>query len=189
MIGNISIALTNQDLVNLVEVRKQCRNSIGPVIGIQEFNKTKIVVINDMDSHGGSNYIVGSILLPDSKSMMALIDGDYATFKFLYHQKLANDPQVQEYLVVLLAGLVERNFDYIFYFDSEDPYIFNYLVPALLDYLVENFGLVFYEASDFIQDPKLVCERSVDGWNLPKINNLIRQYKISNKPDSLFISF
>ena len=102
MIGNISIALTNQDLVNLVEVRKQCRNLIGPVMGIQEFNKTKIVVINDMDSHGGSNYIVGSILLPDSKSMIALIDDDYPTFKLLYHQKLQHHLKYVIFLVNLI---------------------------------------------------------------------------------------
>jgi hypothetical protein len=190
MIGNISIALTYQELMSLIDIRNQYRTQLAQT-GQTDFNKTKIVVINDTDSYG-DNYIVGSILLPDSKAMFSLIEGDYEGFQTQYYRKLESDPQIHEYLVVLLAGLIERGFDYIFYFDSEDPQFTNIIASALATYLYfgSRYGISVLSYNDYVMsNPNIVMTSSVNNYYLPRINDEIRQYKLSNKPESLFIEF
>lgn len=189
MIGNISIALTYQELMSLIDIRNQYRTQLAQT-GQTDFNKTKIVVINDTDSYG-DNYIVGSILLPDSKAMFSLIEGNYEGFRTQYYRKLESDPQIHEYLIVLLAGLIERGFDYIFYFDSEDPQFTNVIASALVTYLYSRYGISVLSYTDYylVSDPNIVMTSSVNNYYLPRINDEIRQYKLSNKPESLFVEF
>jgi len=188
MIGNISIALTYQELMSLIDIRNQYRTQLAQT-GKTDFNKTKIVVINDTDSYGDS-YIVGSILLPDSKAMFSLIEGDYEGFQAQYYRKLESDPQIHEYLIVLLAGLIERGFDYIFYFDSEDPQFTNVIASALVTYLYSRYGISVLSYNEYVMsNPNIVMTSSVNNYYLPRINDEIRQYKLSNKPESLFVEF
>lgn len=188
MIGNISIALTYQELMSLIDIRNQYRSQLAQT-GKTDFNKTKIVVINDTDSYGDS-YIVGSILLPDSKAMFSLIEGDYEGFQTQYYRKLESDPQIHEYLVVLLAGLIERGFDYIFYFDSEDPQFTNVIASALATYLHSRYGISILPYNAYVvSNSNIIMISSVNKYYLPRINDEIRRYKLSNKPESLFIEF
>ena len=179
MIGNITIAGDMNELQNLIAVRTQfltsyisnCKSRGIPF----EPHKMKIVVINDTDSCG-DDYIVGSILLPNSRAMFSLIEGDYNTF-------------VQEYLIVLLAGLVERGFDYVFYFDSNDPSIYTPIANTLMQYLNQKFGVIAAFTPTVIMRPDLFLSSSISPQYITSIQNLIQQYKLSNKPASLFIQY
>ena len=43
--------------------------------------KCKVIVVDDFCPSDDSDYVCASILLPDSKSMECLIDGNYAQFE------------------------------------------------------------------------------------------------------------
>lgn len=192
MIGNITIAGDMNELQNLIAIRTQfltsyisnCKSRGIPF----EPHKMKIVVINDTDSCG-DDYIVGSILLPNSRAIFSLIEGDYNTFVQEYYNKLESDPDVQEYIIVLLAGLVERGFDYVFYFDSNDPSIYTPIANTLMQYLNQKFGVVAAFTPTVLMRPDLFLSSSIAPQYITNIQNLIQQYKLSNKPASLFVQY
>lgn len=192
MIGNISIAGDMNQLQTFVMLRNQFMTSYVTECkkrGISFIpNKTKIVVVNDTDSCG-DEYIVGSILLPNSRAMFNLIEGDYNSFCQEYYNKLEYDVDVQEYIVVLLAGLVERGFDYIFYFDNNDPAIWTPIAKALFDYLGMKFGIVGYDVMSYCNNPNLFISPSIVPEKRELVQNTITKYKLSNRPESLFMQF
>lgn len=192
MIGNISVAYNSIDLNNLLQLRQKCIADISEYYRANnmknEITKTKIVVINDVNNLN-DEYIVGSILLPDSRAMFALIEGDYNNFSRMYFERLDNDPDIREYLVVLLAGLIERNFSYIFYFDNDDPNIVYPISNALFSYLKMRFGIYMYTPEMLFNNEFLLISQGIDQSYLPQDQNLINQYKLSNRPKSLFYHF
>lgn len=187
MIGKILMAGDMDELQNLCMVRSafftsyitECKNRGVNFVP----NKLKIVVINDTDSFG-DDYIVGSILLPDSKAMFHLIEGDLLGFMDMYYNKLDNDRDVQEYLIVLIAGLVERGFDYVFYFDNNDYSIWSPIANALQGYLYNKFGLSCVYSNIITCQPQELLSHNVK--SVVNLQNLIRQYKLSKNPEALF---
>ena len=117
MQGTIFLA-TNVAELNYIQA---IRNQTGKT------NKCKIIVADDMYDKRDPNVICASILLPSVSSMTKLIDncGDQTAvqvFQMEYEYKLTNDRDVIEYLAVLIAGVLQYGYDYIFYIDSSnDP--------------------------------------------------------------------
>lgn len=185
MIGKIMVANNMVELQQLIMMRNQFMTSYGEVCKNKGFNfvpnNVKIIILSDTESHS-DDYIVGSILLPNSRAMFNLIEGDYNKFVQEYQYKLNSDPDIQEFIVLLLAGLVEKGFDYIFYFDNDDLSMCNTIGSALFSYLYAKFGVINSNNMNFIEQ-SIIPEKVVD------IENLIRQYKLSNRPESLFIEF
>ena len=192
MIGNISIIGNMNQLQSFIMIRGQFMKSYITECNKNGIafvpNKTKIVVVNDTDSCS-DDYIVGSILLPNSRAMFHLIEGDYNNFCQEYYNKLESHPSVQEYIVVLLAGLMERNFDYIFYFDNDDPSMWTPIAKALFDYLGMKFGVIGYNDSLYYNNPSLFLAQSIAPEKREFVQNIIKQYKLSNRPTSLFMEF
>lgn len=189
MIGNISVAGNANQLNYLINLRTNYIQ--GQVTAYQQKlgdsfkpNKLKIIVIDDM-STCGEDYIIGSILLPNTRALIYLTEGDNNGFAQEYIRKL-EDPNVQEYIVVLLAGLVERNFDYIFYFNNDDPIMIQSIASVLFNYLYQKFGIIVY---DVLSNPATLGMQSIDTNRFMEVQNLIYQYKISNRQPSLFQQF
>ena len=116
MICNVSCAINFEQLNSLIEIRKRFKyeytknlnERTGQNFGIP---KCKIIVVDDMIIKQ-DNYIGGSILLPDARAMYSLIEGDYYSFKADYQNKIYNDVNVREYLIILLSAFFCCNFLY-----------------------------------------------------------------------------
>lgn len=193
MIGNIITAGNMNELQTLIQIRGQYLKSYLEACKEKniriEPHKTKIVVINDTDSCS-DDYIVGSILLPNSRAMFCLIEGDYNSFINEYYSKLDNDPDVQEYIAVLLAGMLERNFDYIFYFDTEDFSMYNSLCKALVYYLNSRYGVVCYSLEDCMDYPNIFITQSIIPEAIANVQNIVNNYRLSNRPTGqLFVQY
>lgn len=189
MIGNISVAGNAVQLQTLINIRanfKQGQSGMYKQKLGDDFkpNKLKIIVLDDM-STCGEDYLIGSILLPNTRALIYLTEGDYNSFTQEYMRKL-EDPSIQEYIVVLLAGLVERNFDYIFYFNNDDPTMVLSMSYVLFGYLYQKFGIIVY---DVLNNPSTLAMQSIDTNRFMEVQNLIYQYKMSNRPPSLFQQF
>jgi hypothetical protein len=193
MIGNIMVAGNATELQFLINYKgtylqayaEACKNS-----GVnQEIHHTKIVVVNDIEG-SGDDYIVASILLPNSRAMFFLIDEDYNNFVYEYYNKLDNDPDIQEYIAVLLAGMLERNFDYILYFDNDDAKMWMPICKALVDYLYSRFGVLCYGIGDIRSNPQLLLSQGIIPECVVKVQDIVNRYKLSNRPnDQLFIQY
>lgn len=192
MIGNITMARNMNELQTLIQSKYTFMNNYIELCKskgatIEKPHKTKIVVINDTNSCG-DEYIVGSILLPNSRAMFHLIEGHTNDFVYEYYNKLMYDSEIQEYIAVLLAGLLERGFDYIFYFDNEDDSICLPICNALSNYLYTTYGVVCYNAIDVISN-NLYMNQSIVPEAVTNIQNIINNYKLSNRPTQLFMQY
>lgn len=189
MIGNISFAGDSNQLNYLIQLRTSFKNGQVEMYkqkGDNNFqpNKLKIIILDDM-SQCGDNCLIGSILLPNTRALIKLTEGDYNGFTQEYINKLES-PDIQEYIVILLAGLVERNFDYIFFFNNDDQAMVKYISNVLFTYLFNKFGIIVY---DCMSNSALFACQSVDSNRFMQAQNLIIQYKMSNREPSLFWQF
>lgn len=192
MIGNLTIAGSVQELSFILKTRINHRKQQYSRLGI-DIPRCKVIVIDDWDiTYDQDDYICASILLPDAKSMECIVAGNLDTFRMLYWNKLENDNDVKEYLIVLLAGLMEKGFDYVFYADTiNNPN----LIPIMIElttFLNRKLGLNFYSSDVIMENPNVLDEQSVSPeFRIP--NKLaIQQYGYQN-PDSpignLFVQF
>ena len=191
MIGNVTFARDKNELNSLIGMRNQyftnCIINYAAKGIMFKPHKLKIIVVNDMSSDNcNSDFIIGSILLPNSRAMFALIEGDYNTFIQEYYNKLETDKDIQEYLIVLLAGLVDKEFDYVFYFDCDDPSMYNAISNALMNYLYQKFGITAIYTPVVLSNPNLFLSQSIIPERIMMVQNLIQQYKLSSKPSGLF---
>ena len=80
MIGNISIATNFNELNFIIQTRLNTKVSSYMSNGMNA-PKCKVIVVDDFCPNDDRDYVCASILLPDSKSMECLIDGNYAQYE------------------------------------------------------------------------------------------------------------
>jgi len=190
MIGNITIANNTQELSAIIQTRLNTKVRDYRKNGM-EAPKCKVIVVDDYcNEYNQDDYITAPILLPDSKSMECLVFGQMDQFEYLYRYKLMNDPDIKEYLIVLVAGLMEKQFDYIFYFDTANNTNLAPIESVLMNFLREAIGLTFRTAGEVIQNPQLLYEQSMLvefyqsnlmavsqwGYNVKSTNGLFRNF-------------
>jgi len=188
MIGNISIATNFNELNFIIQTRLNTKVRSYMSNGI-EAPKCKVIVIDDYCPKDDDNYMCASLLLPDGKSMECLINDDYAQFEYFYNMKLMNDQDVKEYLVVIIAGLMERGYDFIFYFDFQNNTIMQPIAQYLINFLNMNLGLLFYDAACIQQNPQALFYQSMRPEAMYANKKAIDAYGYSNKKPSLFQQF
>lgn len=192
MIGNLTVAGSIQELSFILETRITHKKQQCSKLGI-DIPRCKVIVIDDWDiTYDQDDYICASILLPDAKSMECIVAGNLATFRTLYWNKLENDNDVKEYLIVLLAGLMEKGFDYVFYTDTTNNANLIPIMIELTTFLNRKLGLKFYSSDDVLDNPYVLDEQSVSPeFRMPN-KMAIQQYGYQN-PDSpignLFVQF
>lgn len=191
MIGNITVAGSTQELGFICETRyrkiQKYRN-----MGL-EAPRCKVIVVDDWDiTYDQDDYICAPILLPDAKSMECLVAGDMNSFHMLYWNKLENDQDVREYIICILAGLMEKGFDYVFYVDGLNNPNLVPIMKELMSYLNAKYGLDFFTVNDISYNPDLLNEMSVDVKFRESNKAIIQQYGYQN-PNSpvgnLFTTF
>lgn len=193
MIGNVSCAINFEQLNSLIEIRKRFKyeytknlnEKTGQNFGIP---KCKIIVIDDMIIKQ-DNYIGGSILLPDARAMYSLIEGDYYSFKTDYQNKIYNDVNVREYLIILLSGLIEKGFDYIIYFNSDDFQMSVTIAKELFEALYNLYGIIVYSFEQIYNQPILLNNQCIDPNKLLFDKQQIEQYGYSTRKAGLFYTF
>ena len=169
MIGNVTIAGSVNDLNTFMSYRSKLDKKI------------KIVVISD-STFQFNNCIVGSILLPSSDAMFDLVEGNHVGFTQKYFNKLDYDIDTREYLIVLLAGLIEYGTDYCFFFNSDDPTIWNPIANALSEYLDIRFGIKTMSVYTALSYPNGFFISSItDQYKLYNDYELIRQNGLINQ--------
>lgn len=192
MIGNVSKAMTNEDLNSLISIRLGFKHSYAKKlkeIGVDyKVPKCKIIVIDDIVI-SEDDYIGGSILLPDARTMDLLINGDYINFSNQYHQKLLNDENIKEYLIILLTGLMEKGFDYILYFNSMDFSLSQTISQSLCQFLENTIGLIIYPIEAIKNYPNLLLEQSINVNYIQQNKLAIDSYGYSVKQPNLFQQF
>jgi len=135
MAGTIFLACCAQQVNEIQAIRAQLGRT----------NKSKIIVVDDMCNSNNPDIICASILLPSANTMSNLID-NYSepaainSFQAEYSRKLTMDQDVIEYLVVLMAGMLQYGYDYIFYIDTMniDHMTFN----VLMNVLCNSYGFI-----------------------------------------------
>jgi hypothetical protein len=124
--------------------------------------------------------------------MECLISGDMNSFHMLYWNKLENDQDVREYIICILAGLMEKGFDYLFYVDGLNNPNLVPIMKELMSYLNAKYGLDFFTVNDISYNPDLLNEISVDVRFRESNKAIIQQYGYQN-PNSpvgnLFTTF
>lgn len=110
----------------------------------------------------------------------------------LYWNKLENDQDVREYIICILAGLMEKGFDYLFYVDGLNNPNLIPIMKELMSYLNAKYGLDFFTVNDISYNPDLLNEISVDVKFRESNKVIIQQYGYQN-PNStvgnLFTTF
>ena len=188
MIGNISIATNFNELNFIIQTRLNTKVSSYMSNGMNG-PKCKVIVVDDFCPSDDRDYVCASILLPDSKSMECLIDGNYAQFDYFYNMKLMNDPDIKEYLAVIITGLMERGYDYIFYFDFQNNTNMQPIAQSLINFLDRNLGLLFYNAACIQQNPQVLFYQSMRPEAMYANKKAIDSYGYSDKAPSLFQQF
>ena len=193
MIGNVICAIDNTQLNNLIEIRKNFKynyiKELNEKTG-QNFSipKCKVIVIDDLVINQ-DDFIGGSILLPDGKAMYSLIENDYNNFSMQYINKLSNDPNIREYLTILLSGLIEKGFDYIIYFNNNDYQMALTIANVLFGYLYNMYGMIVYSYDNIINQPSLLLNQSIHPEKLVFDKQLIEQYGYALNNPGLFYNF
>lgn len=193
MIGNIYVIGDEAQLNMLVALRNQYlynyRLNLASQMGFNfEPHKLKIVMLSDVMP--GDNYIVGSILLPKTNAMFYLADGDYNSFVNQYHFDLDNDAEAQEYIAVLLTGILERNFDFCFYYNNSDPEMWTPMAMALDAYFQSRYGVTLYDYNQVNFNNQLFLTPSVNPNYITKVTSIVDSYNLSNKnKGELFIEY
>ena len=193
MIGNVICAIDNVQLNNLIEIRKNFKynyiKELNEKTG-QNFSipKCKVIVIDDLVINQ-DDFIGGSILLPDGKAMYSLIENDYNNFSMQYINKLSNDPNIREYLTILLSGLIEKGFDYIIYFNNNDYQMALTIANVLFGYLYNMYGMIVYSYDNIINQPSLLLNQSIHPEKLVFDKQLIEQYGYALNNPGLFYNF
>lgn len=193
MIGNVICAIDNAQLNNLIEIRKNFKynyiKELNEKTG-QNFSipKCKVIVIDDLVINQ-DDFIGGSILLPDGKAMYSLIENDYNNFSMQYINKLSNDPNIREYLTILLSGLIEKGFDYIIYFNNNDYQMALTIANVLFGYLYNMYGMIVYSYDNIINQPSLLLNQSIHPEKLVFDKQLIEQYGYTLNNPGLFYNF
>ena len=191
MIGNISIATNFNELNFIIQTRENIKVRSYKSNGL-DAPRYKVIVVDDYrpdDNDTDNTYMCASILLPDGNSMECLINNDYRKFEYFYNMKLMNDKDVKEYLVAIIAGLMERAYDYIFYFDFQNNTIMPPIARYLIDFLSINLGLLFYDAVSIQQNPLTLFYQSMKPEAMYANKKAIDAYGYSNKKPSLFQQF
>lgn len=160
MIGNISFATNPNELTFILQTRMNTKVAAYKSRGI-DAPKCKVISIDDFCPRGIEDFLCASILLPPPRAMDYLIDGNYDQFYYLYKAKLTEDKDVVEYIIALVAGLMEKSWDYILYFDFDNNSNMGTIVTFLFNYLRLAFGLVFYSALDIQNNPNALYNQSV----------------------------
>jgi hypothetical protein len=127
MIGSIFIARNKQQIDYINSIRGQYSRN----------NKLKFVVVDDTTS-SSKDVICASIMLPSSSSLVEMVEGNIEKFSVDYLNYLLTDQTVTEFMMVLMAGLLYYEIDYILYIDDS---IDNSIEFTLEQYLM-NIGLV-----------------------------------------------
>ena len=193
MIGNVICAIDNAQLNNLIEIRKNFKynyiKELNEKTG-QNFSipKCKVIVIDDLVINQ-DDFIGGSILLPDGKAMYSLIENDYNNFSMQYINKLSNDPNIREYLTILLSGLIEKGFDYIIYFNNNDYQMALTIANVLFGDLYNMYGMIVYSYDNIINQPSLLLNQSIHPEKLVFDKQLIEQYGYALNNPGLFYNF
>lgn len=155
-IGNVTVAFSDEQAVSILEaLRKKTElyrtNGFIPVV-------SKFVSVDD-EYHVEDYYVNASILLPDAKAMECLLNDDIQGFEYFYTMHL-NSPDVREYLLVLVAGLMTKAIDYIICFSNDCvnmPAIPNFL----LGFLQQNIGLNLISCEQVCMDWTKVLEPGI----------------------------
>lgn len=187
MIGNISIATNFNELNFIIQTRINTKVKDYRSNGIKE-PKCKVIVVDDLCPND-PDYVCASILLPDSKSMECLIEGDYMQFEYFYNMKLYNDPDIKEYLAVIITGLMERSYDYIIYFDFLNNSNMQPIANCLINFLDKNLGLIFYDAMCIQQNPQVLYNQSMKPESVMSNKMAIDAYGYSDRKPTLFQQF
>lgn len=187
MIGNISVATNFNELNFIIQTRMNTKVAAYKSNGMNA-PKCKVIVVDDFCPNE-SDYVCASILLPDSKSMECLIDGNYAQFDYFYRMKLLNDSDIKEYLVVIITGLMERAYDYVLYFDFQNNTNMQPIAQTLCSFLSDNLGLLFYDAACIQQNPQVLFYQSMKPEAMAANKSAIDAYGYSDRAPSLFQQF
>lgn len=189
MLGNICAAGSADELFALVNMRDEYMKRYVASYAMRNIqvqpNKFKIVTISDTDPSSRNDTIIGSILLPSSRAMFLLMEGNYQGFVYEYYSKLDSSPEIQEYLLVLITGLVERGFDYIFFFDNNDYNMWYPIYKALSDYFASRYGIICHENT--LHYPNNFLIPSVPITSVLSLQQLIRHHGLSQNNGQLFV--
>lgn len=155
MIGNIAMVRNCTELTEFINLRNSFKvpNQYPP-------SKLKVIMVDDLNPNQ-QDYICGSILLPQARAMEYLIEGDTFGFENEYLSKLNCDVDVKDYLTVLLAGLMEKSFDYVLFFDFVNNYNMPDIARVLTNFLYNSLGLVIYSFDQIQVDHSLLFNQSM----------------------------
>ena len=181
MQGTIFLAMSPMEVNNIKTVRAQMGKT----------NKCKVICIDDMVTASNPDVICASILLPSANSLINMIDHNnpYANGQFIaeYTNKLTNDPDIIEYLTILLTGVLQHGIDYIFYYDgTNDPIVIN----VLCSILNRDYGITFVQYHDLSLNANLMFHGAIDSRYIPNIMNLIHRfgYQVEDQSGKLFMN-
>lgn len=181
MQGTIFLATSPMEVNNIKTVRAQMGKT----------NKCKVICIDDMVTASNPDVICASILLPSANSLINMIDHNdpYANGQFIaeYTNKLTNDPDIIEYLTILLTGVLQHGIDYIFYYDgTNDPIVINVLYSILNRY----YGIRFVQYNDLLLNTNFIFSGAIDSRFIPSIMNLIHRfgYQVEDQSGKLFMN-
>lgn len=181
MQGTIFLATSPMEVNNIKTVRAQMGKT----------NKCKVICIDDMVTSRNPDVICASILLPSANSLINMIDHNdpYANGQFIaeYTSKLTNDPDIIEYLTILLSGVLQHGIDYIFYYDgTNDPIVINVLYSILNRY----YGITFVQYHELLLNIDLIFHEAIDYRSIPSIMNLIHRfgYQVEDQSGKLFMN-
>ena len=181
MQGTIFLAMSPMEVNNIKTIRVQMGKT----------NKCKVICIDDMSTASSPDVICASILLPSANSLINMIDHEdpYANGQFIadYTNKLTNDPDIIEYLSILLAGVLQYGIDYIFYYDgTNDPIVINVLCSILSRY----YGIRFVLYNDILANTNLLFYEAIDPRFIPNTMNLIHRfgYQVEDQAGKLFMN-
>ena len=193
MIGNIAIVGDANSLNSYLAVRQQYLYSYKMGCAQKGLNyephKIKIVVVNDVEPNG-DDYIVGSILLPKSSAMFHIVDGDIESFKQQYFYDLDSDPNIQEYIAVLLTGILERDIDFVLCFNNDDFTMWTTIAMALTEYMYSRYGVVCFDGNAVMNDYTILLSQSILPEAVTNVQSIIDNYHLSNRDGSqLFVRY
>ena len=181
MIGNVTIAANVQQLQYILNARENIKVASYKSRNMQPPTH-KVIVVDDCD-FGINNAVIASLLLPDANATTALIEGDMERFSYFYSQKLMNDPEVKEYLIVVFTGLMEKGYDYTFFFDCDNNINMQPIADMLCSFLSNMLGLVMYSVEYINSDPNVLFYQSVREEYRMQISNAIIAYGYSDISD------
>lgn len=183
MIGNIAMVQNCTELTDFINLRNSFKvpNQYPP-------SKLKVIMVDDLNPNQ-QDYICGSILLPHAKAMEYLIDGDTYNFENEYLMKLNCDSDVKDYLTVLLAGLMEKSFDYVFFFDFINNYNMPDISKVLLNFLYNSLGLVVYPFDQIKANNSLLFNQSMIPEAFINNKNMVMSAGYSSATPNLFMKF